>query len=159
MQENLSTKRHMSFSLKVQPLSPSHSILLQWNLLSLACNPSLFARLTQSKCSKYIKTLREVNIAFLPYERQVRDSSRFASNVKLSFPGFYTGFAGYVLLNVRSGSIRSRTSSTPGCSCRTNRDIMCNTWRVSDSAIPSVGKRLLFFVSCLTRHFLLFQGR
>ena len=37
----------------------------------LACNPEYFTRLTESKCAKYIKTLREVNIAFLPYERQV----------------------------------------------------------------------------------------
>ena len=37
----------------------------------LACNSELFTRITQSKCAKYIKTLKEVNIAFLPYERQV----------------------------------------------------------------------------------------
>jgi len=36
-----------------------------------ACNADLFTRLTQSKCAKYIRTLRELNIAFLPYERQV----------------------------------------------------------------------------------------
>ncbi|CAF0727154.1 unnamed protein product [Didymodactylos carnosus] len=36
-----------------------------------ACNPELFNKLIRSKCSKYIKTCQEVNIAFLPYERQV----------------------------------------------------------------------------------------
>ncbi|CAF0860589.1 unnamed protein product [Didymodactylos carnosus] len=36
-----------------------------------ACNPELFNKLIRSKCPKYIKTCQEVNIAFLPYERQV----------------------------------------------------------------------------------------
>jgi syntaxin-binding protein 1 len=36
-----------------------------------ACSSELFTRLTQSKSAKYIKTLKEVNVAFLPYERQV----------------------------------------------------------------------------------------
>ncbi|KAL7668959.1 hypothetical protein ACOME3_009636 [Neoechinorhynchus agilis] len=42
-----------------------------------ACNDELFSRLSRSKLAQYTKTLRELNVAFIPYEKQVRREETF----------------------------------------------------------------------------------
>ena len=48
------------------------------------CSNELFKMLADSSAARYVRTLREINVAFLPYERQV-----FTLNYKDTFRMFY----------------------------------------------------------------------
>jgi len=53
-----------------------------------ACPDQLFSTLSRSPAARHIKTLKEINIAFTPYESQVF----FLNFLQNSFEGLYSRF-------------------------------------------------------------------
>ena len=112
------------------------------SLSRLACNSELFTRLTQSKCAKYIRTLRELNVAFLPYERQVRTAWTVANQGwRWLLLGVYSGLTGHVLHRLQFSNSPS-TSCASRYDCRTNRYSVCYFGRIPHDSLSRVSRWL-----------------
>lgn len=112
------------------------------DLSRLACNSELFTRLTQSKCAKYIRTLRELNVAFLPYERQVRTAWPVGNQGWHSLPlGIYSGLTGHFFHRLQFRK-SSSTSCTSRYDCGANRYSVCYFGRIPYDSLSRVSRWL-----------------